>query len=140
MRHRKHTCKLGRTGSHKRAMLANMLKSLIRHGRIETTIAKAKELKRSADRMVTLAKENTVASRRMAASAMQLRYNPLTSKQARLAKKGDTRAYNGDRLVIGKLFGELREKFAQRKGGYTRLIRKQFQVGDSAEKCYIEYL
>ena len=66
MRHRKHTFKIGRTGSHRRSMIANMLKSLIENGRISTTVVKAKELRRHADRMITLAKKNTLASRRKA--------------------------------------------------------------------------
>lgn len=140
MRHGKHTFKIGRTGSHRRCMMANMLKSLILNGRIKTTIPKAKELRRHADRMITLAKRNTLASKRAAVSKMHLRYNALTPKEARLAKAGNTAAYNDDRLVIGKLFGELREKYEGRPGGYTRIIRKSIRVGDSAETCYIEYL
>ncbi len=140
MRHAKHTFKIGRTGSHRRAMIANMLKSLIQHGRIETTITKAKELRRYADRMITLAKRNTLASKRCAVSKLHLRYNSLTSKEARLVKKGNTSFYNDDRKVIGKLFGELREKYAARKGGYTRIIRSDHRIGDSAQKCYVEYI
>jgi large subunit ribosomal protein L17 len=140
MRHAKHTFKIGRTGSHRRAMIANMLKSLIQHGRIETTLTKGKEIKRYADKMITLAKKNTLASRRLAASKMQLRYNTLTAKEARLAKQGDKTVYNDDRVVIGKLFGELREKYAERQGGYTRVIRSDIRIGDSAEKCYVEYI
>ena len=65
MRHGNTTFKIGRTGSHRRGMIANMLKSLIENGRISTTVAKAKELRRHADRMITLAKKNTLASREM---------------------------------------------------------------------------
>lgn len=140
MRHAKHTFKIGRTGPHRRAMIANMLKSLIQHGRIETTLTKGKELKRYADRMITLAKKNTLSSKRMAASKLHLRYNSLTPKEARAAKKGDISAYNDDRQVIGKLFGELREKYADRPGGYTRIIRSQVRIGDSADTCYVEYI
>ena len=64
MRHNKHTFKVGRTASHRRAMIANMLKSLIQHEKIETTMTKAKELRRHADHMITLAKKNTLATRR----------------------------------------------------------------------------
>lgn len=140
MRHRKSTFKIGRTASHRRCMLANMLKSLIEHGRIETTERKAKELRKHADRMVTLAKKNTLASRRRAIADLMIRYNILTPKEARAAKRGDTSSYNGDRLVIGKLFGELSTRFATRNGGYTRIIKKDFRVGDSAPSCYLEYL
>ncbi len=140
MRHAKKTCKLGRTGSHKRCMFANMLKSLIVHGRIETTIAKAKELRIHADKMVTLAKKDTIESKRSAIAKMMIRYNSLTAKEARAAKEGDKSSYNDDRKVIDILFGDLKTRFESRNGGYTRIIKKDFQVGDSAPKCFIEYL
>ena len=140
MRHRKDTLKLGRTGSHNCAMFANMLKSLIIHGRIETTVAKAKELRRYADRMITLAKKDTIYSKRRAKSLLKLRYNPLTPKQKRKVKNNDLSPYNDDRKVLGKLFLELKERFVERHGGYTRIIKKGFQVGDSAEKCFIEFI
>ena len=140
MRHGKHTFKVGRTGSHRRAMLANMLKSLIQHERIATTLVKAKELRRHADRMITLAKENTLSSKRNAIAELKVSFNPLTPKEARKAKAGDTSSYGTDRKVINKLFGELRERFATRAGGYTRIIRTGDRVGDSAPTCIIEYL
>lgn len=140
MRHRKDTFKIGRTASHRRCLMANMLKSLIENGRIETTERKAKELRRYADRMVTLAKKNTVASRRQAVAAMMISFNTLTSKEARLAKKGDLSAHNGDRGIINKLFGELATRFATRPGGYTRILKKGQRVGDNAPVCYIEYI
>lgn len=140
MRHGKDTFKIGRTASHRRCMIANMLKSLIEHGRIETTERKAKELRRHADHMVTLAKKNTLASRRRAVAELMITYNALTSKEARAAKTGQMKSYNADRKVIGKLFGELATRFATRNGGYTRIIKKDFRIGDSAPSCYIEYL
>ena len=140
MRHGKHTFKVGRTGSHRRAMIANMLKSLIENERIETTVTKAKELRRHADRMITLAKRNTLSSKRHAISELKIVFNPLTSKEARRAKNGDTSSFNRDRTVIDKLFGPLRERFAERQGGYTRIMRKGVHVGDNAPICYIEYL
>jgi len=141
MRHRKDTFKVGRTASHRRCMIANMLKSLIASGRIETTERKAKELRRHADHMVTLAKKNTLASRRKAIAELMISYNPLTSKEARAVKKtGKTTAYNTDRQVIGILFGELAQRFATRNGGFTRIIKKDFRIGDSAPSVYIEYL
>ena len=141
MRHGKHTFKVGRTGSHNRCMISNMLKSLVEHERIETTVVKAKELRRHADRLVTLAKKNTLASRRQAVARLMIRFNTLTPKQAREAKKeGATYAYNGDRVVIGKLFTNLASRFAARNGGYTRIIRTGQRVGDNASMCYIEYL
>jgi large subunit ribosomal protein L17 len=142
MRHRKHTFKVGRTSSHIRCLLANMLKSLVEHGRIETTVTKAKELRRHADRLVTLAKKDTLASRRQAIAKMMIRYNTLTPKQARDLKNNpeNTEACNGDRKVVGMLFGELATRFADRQGGYTRIIKKGQRVGDNAQTCYIEYL
>jgi large subunit ribosomal protein L17 len=140
MRHRKHTFKIGRTASHRRCMIANMLKALIEHGRIETTERKAKELRRHADKMITLAKKNTLASRRRAIGELMIRYNTLTSKEARAAKAGDTKAYNADRTIIGKLFGDLAARFAERNGGFTRIIKKDYRIGDNAPSCYIEFL
>ncbi|HSX37997.1 MAG TPA: 50S ribosomal protein L17 [Chlamydiales bacterium] len=140
MRHAKHTFKIGRTGSHRRAMIANMLKSLIQNERIATTVVKAKELRRYADRMITLAKKNTLASRRSAISEMKVTFNSLTTKEARKAKAGDKSSYSRDRLIIDKLFGELRTRFEARNGGYTRIIRLGDRVGDNAPTCYIEYL
>lgn len=140
MRHGKHTFKIGRTGSHRRAMIANMLKSLIENGRIQTTVVKAKELKRHADKMITLAKKNTLASKRNAIAQLKICFNSLTPKEARQAKAGDTSAYSRDRLVVNKLFGELRNRFLERSGGYTRIIRSDNRVGDNAPTCYIEYL
>ena len=140
MRHGKDTFKIGRTASHRRCMIANMLKSLIEHGRIETTERKAKELRRHADRMITLAKKNTLPSRRRAVGELMISFNALTAKEARAAKAGKTESHNADRKVIGKLFGELATRFAARNGGYTRIIKKDFRIGDSAPSCYIEYL
>ena len=140
MRHGKDTFKIGRTASHRRCMIANMLKSLIEHGRIETTERKAKELRRHADHMVTLAKENTLSSRRRAVAELMIVYNALTSKEARAVKAGKADHHNTDRKVIGKLFGELAQRFATRNGGYTRIIKKDFRIGDNAPSVFIEYL
>lgn len=140
MRHRKDTCKLNRTTSHRRCMFANMLKSLILNGSIQTTVAKAKALRRYAERMVTLAKKNTLASRRQAIAQMMIRYNTLTPKEARAAKSGDQSSFNGDRFVIDKLFDTYGVRFAARNGGYTRIIKGARRVGDNAQKCVIEYL
>ncbi|MDR3624063.1 MAG: 50S ribosomal protein L17 [Chlamydiales bacterium] len=142
MRHRKATFKVGRTGAHRRCMIANMLKSLIINGRIQTTITKAKELRRHADRMVTLAKKNDLASRRLAIAKLMVVFNSLTPKEARAATKDqDKSSYNNDRLVIGKLFDDLGTRFATRQGGYTRIIRMpNVRQGDSAPVCLLEYL
>ena len=140
MRHLKNTCKLNRTTSHRRCMFANMLKSLITNERIETTVPKAKALRRYADQMITLAKKNTLAARRQAIAELMIRFNTLTPKEQRAAKEGKTDSFNDDRLVIGKLFDDLATRFAQRQGGYTRIVKKGYRVGDNAQTCFIEYL
>lgn len=139
MRHRKHTFKIGRTASHRRCMIANMVKSLIVHGRIRTTERKASELKKHADHVVTLAKLNTLANKRKIVGNLMIRYNSLTTKEARAAKAGNTSSYNTDRKVIGKL-DELAKRFANRNGGFTRVLKEGYRVGDGASLCYIEYL
>jgi large subunit ribosomal protein L17 len=121
-------------------MFANMLKSLITHESIQTTVPKAKALRRYADRLITLAKKGTLAARRQAIAELMIRFNPLTPKEQRAAKEGDKSAYNDDRLVIAKLFDELSARFAQRKGGYTRIVKQGYRVGDNAQTCVIEYL
>lgn len=137
MRHRKHTFKVGRTAAHRGSMLVNMMKSLIENGRICTTVTKAKELRRHADKIITIAKnKNDVAGKRQAASVLRIKYNTLPAG----VKATDTSYYNRDRTIIGKLFGELRENFKDRNGGYTRITRAGDRVGDSAPTCYIEYV
>jgi large subunit ribosomal protein L17 len=140
MRHRKHTFKLGRTSAHNRCMISNMLKSLIDRERIVTTVPKAKELRRQADKMITLAKKNTLASRRRAISKLMVQFNELSSKQARQARAGKLGNYNTDRVVVSKLFNTLGPRFANRNGGYTRIIRMDNRIGDNAQTCLIEYL
>ncbi len=140
MRHRKHTFKIGNTSSHNRCLISNMLKSLIHKERIVTTVAKAKELRRYADKMITLAKKNTLASRRKAIAELMISYNTLTSKEARQVKGGNTHHHNVDRQIIPKLFDTLGPRFANRNGGYTRIVRMDNRVGDNAPTCLIEYL
>lgn len=141
MRHRKHRNKLGRDCGHRRSLKANMLKSLIEHERIVTSEAKAKFIKRYADQMITLAKKNSLASRRQAIGELMIRFNKLTPKEARAAKNGDTSAYNGDRKVVQKLFSELGPRFSARNGGYTRVIKTPaLRRGDNSAKCIIEFL
>ncbi|MBA2369711.1 MAG: 50S ribosomal protein L17 [Candidatus Protochlamydia sp.] len=140
MRHLNQTCKLNRTTSHRRCMFANMLKSLIFNERIQTTVPKAKALRRYADRMITLAKKNTLSARRQAIGELMIRFNTLTPKEQRAAKGGDTNAFNDDRFVIAKLFDELGTRFVNRNGGYTRIIKQGHRVGDNAHTCIIEYL
>jgi large subunit ribosomal protein L17 len=141
MRHAKHTFKLSRTGAHRRCLIANMLKSLIDNERIVTTTAKAKELKRHADKMISYAKKDTLAAKRKVISKLMIRYNTLTPKEQRKAKEGNISSYNTDRKVIGKLFTDLKDRFKDRNGGYTRVLKmEKKRVGDGAEKCIIEYL
>jgi large subunit ribosomal protein L17 len=120
-------------------MIANMLKSLVTNERIQTTVAKAKELRRHADKLITMAKEDSLFGRRKAIAALMVSYNTLTTKEARAAKAGDTSAYNDDRKVIDKLFA-ISKRFIHRNGGYTRIIRSKTRIGDNAPICYIEYL
>ena len=141
MRHAKRSVKLGRTTSHRRCLFANMLKSLIFHGKIVTTVPKAKELRRFADKMITLAKANSLASRRQAMAEMMIRYNALSPKERRAAKDGDTSSFNQDRKVVDHLFSTLGPRFKERDGGYTRITRfSNARVGDNAITCIIEYL
>jgi len=120
LRHRKHTFKLNRTGSHRRALIANLLKSLIEHERIATSVPKAKELKRHADRLITLAKKGTLAGRRRAAALLSV------------AGK--------NRSLVNKLFTDLGPRFKERNGGYTRIVRTTTRVGDNSENCIISWV
>jgi len=116
MRHLKDHRKLGRTASHRKAMLRNMVTSLIQHERIETTIAKAKELRRCADQMVTLGKKGTLHARRQALQFVR------------------------DSKTVQKLFTNLAVRFQDRSGGYTRIYRIGNRHGDNAPMVIIEYL
>jgi large subunit ribosomal protein L17 len=121
-----------------------MLKSLIEHERIETSVAKAKELKRHADHMITLAKKNTLASKRQAIAELMITRVAVSSKEARVAKKkaaADKKAApQGRHALITKLFGPLVERFAERNGGYTRVIKGADRVGDNAPMCILEFI
>lgn len=114
MRHRKKGRKLNRTAAHRKATLRNMATSLFRHERIETTTAKAKELRPFAERIISLAKRGDLHSRRLAARKIQ------------------------DREVLGKLFTDLGPRFAERPGGYTRIRKLGNRRGDAAEMALIE--
>ena len=140
MRHAKKTFKIGRTSSHRRCLIANMLKSLIENEKIVTTTTKAKELKRHADKNITIAKEDSLHARRKAISTLMIRYNPLSSKERKEVKAGDTSSYNTDRKTIQKLFSTLKTRFESRNGGYTRIIKLNNRVGDAAQNCYLEFL
>jgi len=122
-------------------MFANMLKSLVDNEQIITTIPKAKELRRFADQLITLAKKNTLATKRKAIAEMMIQFNTLSPKEARQARNGDTSCYNTDRKVIDKLFTVLGPRFAERNGGYTRIVRfGQRRVGDNTQTCMLQYL
>lgn len=140
MRHCKRAVKLNKNSAHRRCMFANLLKALIEHGRIETTISKAKELRRHAERIITLAKTDSLSSRRKAIAKLMIRFNPLSSKEVRMAKQEDFSSYNTDRRVIRQLFGTLAQRYVDRNGGYTRIMRKENRRGDSSLLCIIEYV
>jgi large subunit ribosomal protein L17 len=114
MRHRRRTCRLGCKTAHRKAMLGNMVTSLLKHGRIVTTVPRAKEVRRVADKMVTLAKRSSLYARRQAFSVIR------------------------DRKVVSKLFDELGQEFADRNGGYTRIVRIGPRRGDAAMMSIVE--
>ena len=116
MRHRKHTFKVGRTSSHIKAMLANQVCSLITEKKINTTLVKAKETRRIADNMVTLAKKGTLHDRRRAISKLH------------------------DETAVKILFDEIGPKFATRNGGYTQIIQLGKRIGDAAEMCILQWV
>ncbi len=114
MRHRLGLRKLNRTSAHRLAMLRNMMCSLIKHEAIKTTLPKAKELRRVVEPMITLAKDPTPANKRLAFNRLR------------------------DREVVVKLFNEIGPRFANRNGGYTRILKMGFRVGDNAPMAYME--
>ena len=114
MRHRKKGRQLSRTRSHRKATLRNLATSLFRHERIETTTAKAKELRPYAERLITLARRGDVHARRLAAMKIQ------------------------DREVLGKPFDEIAPRYMERPGGYTRVLKLGNRKGDAAEMSLIE--
>lgn len=116
MRHRKAGVKLGRTGSHRNAMFRNMVTSLLKHDRIRTTDVKAKELRRWADHVITLAKRGDLHARRQALAIVR------------------------DKAVVHKLFDRAQELFGDRAGGYTRLVKLGHRAGDAAPITMIELI
>jgi large subunit ribosomal protein L17 len=114
MRHRKSGRHLNRTSSHRQAMFRNMAVSLIEHEIIKTTVPKAKELRRVAEPLITLAREDSVANRRLAFSRTR------------------------SKAAVGKLFVELGPRYLERPGGYTRILKCGFRPGDAAPMAYIE--
>jgi large subunit ribosomal protein L17 len=114
MRHRKSGRQLNRNSSHRKAMFSNMANSLLEHGIIKTTLPKAKELRRIAEPLITMAKTDSVANRRLAFSRLR------------------------DKATVGKLFSELGPRYKERPGGYTRILKCGFRTGDVAPMAYIE--
>ena len=114
MRHRKKVPKLGRTAAHRDAMLRNLTTDLLRHERVTTTLAKAKAVRSMAERMVTLGKRDTLHARRRAARVIR------------------------DAAVVRKVFNELAPRYAERPGGYTRIMKLATRAGDRAEMAIIE--
>jgi large subunit ribosomal protein L17 len=116
MRHRKAGRKLNRTATHRSALLANLASALIKHEQIATTLPKAKELRRVADRLVTLAKRGGLHARRLAFARIR------------------------DDAMVSKLFDTLGPRYAERPGGYTRVLKAGFRYGDSAPMAVIEFV
>ncbi|MES1986785.1 MAG: 50S ribosomal protein L17 [Pseudomonadota bacterium] len=116
MRHRKSGLHLSRTSSHRKAMFQNMVVSLVQHETIKTTLVKAKELRRFAEPMITLAKTDSVARRRLAFDRLR------------------------DREAVTKLFTNLGPRFQQRPGGYLRILKCGFRAGDSAPMAIVALL
>lgn len=114
MRHRKAGKRLGRTTSHRLAMVRNMVTSLLDHERIVTTTPKAKEIRKVVDKMITLGKRGDLHARRQALTVVH------------------------DKKVVAKLFGELRDEYMDRNGGYTRIIRTGNRNGDAAPMAILE--
>lgn len=114
MRHRKSGRQLNRNSSHRQAMFRNMASSLVKHGMIKTTVAKAKELRRVVEPLITLAKTDSVANRRLAFARTQ------------------------DKEVVGILFSELGARYQERPGGYTRILKCGYRTGDKAPMAYVE--
>ena len=114
MRHQKSGRKLNRTSSHREAMFKNMAASLIKHELIRTTLPKAKELRRVAEPLITLAKTDGVANRRLAFARLR------------------------DKQAVGKLFVELGPRYRERPGGYLRILKCGFRAGDNAPMAYVE--
>lgn len=116
MRHRKYTFKIGRSAAHRRSLLANAACSLIQEGRIKTTVVKAKQIRRVADKMVTLGKRGTLHAKRQAVAFLR---QPRT---------------------VMKLFDEVAPQFQERAGGYTRILKLGQRRGDAAEVCFLEWV
>lgn len=127
MKHRHLGRKLGRTPSHRRALLRNLATALVLHERIETTLPKAKELKRVADKLVTLGKKKTLHAQRVALGYL----NPIFREVEGNTKKN---------TAVHKLFTIISPRYSERKGGYTRVVRSRIRQGDKAQLAFVEFV
>ena len=134
MRHRKRTAKLGRTGQHRNAMLANLVCSLIKHKRVTTTLARAKAARSVAEQILTLGKAGTIHARRLAAA--RLRHQARTLHKS----KAEREAWRKGEDVVRILFEELAPSFKERNGGYTRIVRLDQRQGDAAQRAILEWV
>lgn len=140
MRHLCRTAKLGRTGEHRNAMLANLVCSLIKHGRVTTTLAKAKAARSVAEKMVTLGKSGTLHDRRLASA--RLRQHGRSHFKGTPKRKGAVArtAWRENEDVVHILFDQLAPVFKERNGGYTRIIRLEQRRGDAAQRAILEWV
>lgn len=135
MRHQKRNAKLGRKGSHRNAMLANLVCSLIKHKRVTTTLAKAKAARPVAEKLVTLGKNGTIHHRRLAAARLR--------QQARTLhrRKEDRIVWREKEDVVRILFDEIAPGFKERQGGYTRIVKlAHCRRGDAGQKAILEWV
>jgi len=114
MRHRNKGRKLGRTSAHREAMLDNMVTSFFKHEKIQTTIFKSKELRRTAEKLITIAKRNDIHAKRLAERKIR------------------------DREILQKLFNDIGPRYSNRNGGYTRITKTDFRLGDGSQMSVIE--
>lgn len=137
MRHAVRGRKLGRTSAHRKAMFRNQLASLIMHGRIRTTLPKAKELRPLAEKLITLGKKNSVAARRLAR-----RWLPPQTKPVRNFRFGAVRPDKDElpKTALQLLFDDIAPRFEDRQGGYLRIAKLGPRQGDGAEMAFLEFV
>ena len=140
MRHLKRTAKLGRQFQHRNAMLTNLVSSLIKHGRITTTLAKAKAARSVAEKLVTLGKAGTLHARRLAAA--RPRQQGRSHFKGSPRHKGATKRVNWrqNQDLVHILFSEVAPNFKERHGGYTRIVRLHQRQGDAAQLAILEWV
>jgi large subunit ribosomal protein L17 len=145
MRHRKRTAKLGRTSEHRTALLANLVCSLIKHRKIQTTLAKAKAARVVADKMVTLGKkgqekDHSIQCRRLVAARLQQQPRHHFAKHNGVSGKVQRDEWRQNEDVVRILFEDIAPTFAERNGGYTRVIKIGRRRGDAAEMAILEWV